>query len=274
MSSVESTDFRMQELAAGASLGDLTDAELHEINSYDTKTFQLMIERSEEAAARTFLTFQGVVPTESMPEELTARLKNMASGFFDELSKEKRGEELTQKVSTMGPSIAPSLMGLREITAWLCTAASVALALSIWLPGKNVRSLSALQQRDALIASAPDLVRSNWESTAIEKTTGIGLGGVVWSSDSQQGFMTIQGLPVNDPKMEQYQLWIIDPSRDKNPIDGGVFNIETKGESIVPIQAKLRVGKPTLFAITVEKPGGVVVSDQSKMPLLAKIAAQ
>ena len=38
---------------------------------------------------------------------------------------------------------------------------------------------------------------------------------------------------------------------------------------LVPIDAKLRVQKPKLFAITVEKPGGVVVSDQKRIALVA-----
>lgn len=45
MSSMESNDYRIQELAAGYSLGDLTDPEWHEIQSYDRKIFQAMVER-------------------------------------------------------------------------------------------------------------------------------------------------------------------------------------------------------------------------------------
>jgi hypothetical protein len=33
----------------------------------------------------------------------------------------------------------------------------------------------------------------------------------------------------------------------------------------------LPIAKPTLFAITVERPGGVVVSDRSRLPLLASV---
>ena len=143
---------------------------------------------------------------------------------------------------------------------------------SVWLPSKTVQSASLQQQRDKLIASASDIVRSKWESTALEQKQGMELGEVIWSSAAQQGFMTIRGLPINDATKEQYQLWIIDPSRDEKPVDGGVFDIASDIESIVPIQAKLRVDKPTVFAITVEKPGGVVVSDQKRLPLLAKIA--
>jgi len=263
MNPLESVDFRIQELAAGFSLGDVTEAELLEIKSYDQEIFQITAERSDETAARAFLTFQATVPTEPIPAELSARLKKMALGFFE--------EPPIPKV-VLASNIAPSSMGLREITAWLCAAASIALALSIWLPGKAKLSASLQQQRDSLIASASDLVRTKWESTKPEEKQASNLGEVVWSSATQQGFMTIKGLPINDATKKQYQLWIIDPSRDANPIDGGVFDIASESESIVPIQAKLRVVKPTIFAITVEKPGGVVVSDQKRLPLLAKVA--
>ena len=38
----------------------------------------------------------------------------------------------------------------------------------------------------------------------------------------------------------------------------------------MPIRAKLPVGEPVLFAITVEKPGGVVVSKRDRIALVAK----
>ena len=269
MSFAESIDYRIQELAAGASLGDLTEAEMHEIKSYDTKIFQAMVERSEEAAARTFLTFQSAMPSEAMPVELRARLNHMANGFFSESPKVENQIAATSQAIT----VAPSTMTLREIAAWFCVAASIALALGIWLPGNSVRTASLQQQRDNLIASAPDLLRSDWEATPSGPTSTKNLGEVVWSTSSQQGFMTIRGLPINNATKEQYQLWIIDPTRDDKPVDGGVFDISNSVESIIPIQAKLRVDKPTVFAITVEKPGGVVVSDQKRLPLLAKIAA-
>ncbi len=139
MSPLESVDFRIQELAAGFSLGDITEAELLEIKSYDQEIFQRMVEKSDEAAARAFLTFQATVPVEPMPVELSARLKKMALGFFDEAPIPK---------VVRASNIAASSMGLREITAWLCTAASIALALSIWLPGKTNLGASLQQQRD------------------------------------------------------------------------------------------------------------------------------
>ena len=265
MSSIDPVDLRIQELAAGYALGDLSDAELLEIKSFDPKMFQVMTERSDETAARTFLTLQANTPTEPMPADLTTRLRNMANGFFVEGPANSRsGDALVTK------SVAPSTMSLREVTAWLCMAASIAAALCIWLPGK--RELTVQQQRDVLLASAADVVRSKWETPTPDSTQGTERGEVVWSTVAQQGYMTIRGLAVNDATQEQYQLWIIDPSRDEKPIDGGVFNIVDATESIVPIRAKLQVNKPTVFAITVEKPGGVVVSDQKRLPLLAKVS--
>ena len=272
MSSIENTNSRLQELAAGYSLGDLSEAETQEIKSYDQKNFVAMVERSDEAAARAFLTFQGSVPSDAMPEELSQRLKNMAEGFL-----EKSMDVGPAKVELATYNVAPSTVGLREIVAWLCVAASVAIALSVWIPGRRDVQTSMLVLRDNLIAKSGDLIRSKWESptpkqpATPEQTAAQELGDVVWSSSAQQGFMTIRGLPVNDISKEQYQLWIIDPTRDEKPVDGGVFDITNATESIVPIRAKLQVDKPSLFAITIEKPGGVVVSDQKRLPLLAKV---
>ena len=60
---------------------------------------------------------------------------------------------------------------------------------------------------------------------------------------------------------QQYQLWIVDPERAAQPVDGGVFDVQAgTREVIIPINAKLAVNNPAAFAITLEKPGGVVVS--------------
>ena len=84
--------------------------------------------------------------------------------------------------------------------------------------------------------------------------------------------MTLSGIPVNDPRQAQYQLWIVDPSRDADaPVDGGVFDIPTDGSPVViPIAAKLALRNPQAFMITLEQPGGVVKSKQEKLVALAK----
>ena len=87
-------------------------------------------------------------------------------------------------------------------------------------------------------------------------------GDVVWNPVTQQGFLRFVGLRPNDPQMHQYQLWIFDAARDQRyPVDGGVFDVPAnQGEVVVPIRAALPVGSAKAFAVTIEKPGGVVVS--------------
>lgn len=83
--------------------------------------------------------------------------------------------------------------------------------------------------------------------------------------------MRFRSLAVNDPTKEQYQLWIFDKNQSEaTPIDGGVFDI-TESDAVVPIDAKLRVNDAYLFAVTIEKPGGVVVSSRERLPLLATV---
>ena len=54
--------------------------------------------------------------------------------------------------------------------------------------------------------------------------------------------------------------------------DGGVFDVPPGGgDVVVPIRVKLGVTRPKLFAVTVEPPGGVVVSNRERIPLLAKV---
>ena len=64
----------------------------------------------------------------------------------------------------------------------------------------------------------------------------------------------------------QYQVWILDPLNHKQPVDGGVFDVTQSDKTmIIPINPKLPISKAVGFAITLEQPGGVVVSNQ---PLL------
>ncbi|MEM6797556.1 MAG: anti-sigma factor [Acidobacteriota bacterium] len=125
-------------------------------------------------------------------------------------------------------------------------------------------------------ASGGDLIRLPWTATEDPSAQGAA-GEVIWSPSQQRGYMTFSGLAANDPTVEQYQLWIFDAQQDERfPIGGNVFNIaeSATGEVVVEIQAGIEVVTPTLFAITVEKPGGVVVSSRERLPLLAKVETQ
>jgi anti-sigma-K factor RskA len=123
--------------------------------------------------------------------------------------------------------------------------------------------------RERLMASATDVARAD---IAAGKELYKPTGDIVWSDAKQTGYIRIKGLPKNDPGKEQYQLWIYDENQDpKTPIDGGVFDASSDGEIVIPIDAKIKVKNPKVFAITVEKPGGVVVSKQEKVAALAKV---
>jgi hypothetical protein len=128
-------------------------------------------------------------------------------------------------------------------------------------------------ERDALLARSGS-VQSEWSATK-DPAAKAASGDVVWNASEQKGFMRFHGLAKNDPKVSQYQLWIFDKTRDqKYPVDGGVFDVDTQtGDVVVPITARVPVGDATLFAITVEKPGGVVVSKRERIVLTAKTSA-
>ena len=126
------------------------------------------------------------------------------------------------------------------------------------------------QARAELLAKGAD--RSAWTATKDPASRGAD-GDVVWSAQEQRGYMRMHGLAKNDPTAYQYQLWIFDADRDdKFPVDGGVFDVKGD-EVVVPVTARLPVGKAVLFAVTIEKPGGVVVSKRERIVLTAKPAA-
>lgn len=151
-------------------------------------------------------------------------------------------------------------VGRRRDAGWLVAAALLVLAALAWWPRSTSPQGASLEARyAAFLARTPDAVRAAW-SPQVERYAQVS-GEVVWSDAAQSGFMRFEGLPPTAPDA-QYQLWIVAPHRDRHPVDGGVFSVRDEGgAAIVPIDAALRVEEPTAFAITVEKQGGVVVSE-------------
>jgi anti-sigma-K factor RskA len=167
---------------------------------------------------------------------------------------------------------------LRYLVAGLTVAACLMLAVGWWRWNQSGPAPSPADRRNEMLARinlpGNDVIRLEWTATADPAAKGAS-GEVVWSSETQEGYMLFRGLASNSPTREQYQLWVFDASRDERyPVDGGVFDIpEGAGEVVVPIRVKLGVSRPTLFAVTVEPPGGVVVSSRERLPLLAKVKA-
>ena len=74
-----------------------------------------------------------------------------------------------------------------------------------------------------------------------------------------------------DPDLLAFQEAGFDGKRDQaHPVDGGVFDV-VDCEVVVPIRAAIRVFEPKLFAVTVERPGGVVVSKRERIVLTAAL---
>ncbi|WP_165247080.1 anti-sigma factor [Paludisphaera soli] len=156
---------------------------------------------------------------------------------------------------------------------WLGWAAAAALAFAFLRggttpiapePGPRPAPQPTLQERLADAARA----RLAPSDHPLAREAG---GEVVWDAARQQGYLALEGLAGVDPRQGAYQLWIFDASRDpRYPVDGGLFTLsEGQTSAVVPIRAAVPVREPTLFAVTLEPPGGVVVSDRKRIMLTA-----
>lgn len=264
---------RLEELLAGQVLGDLSPEETKELEQLklgNGGVYDDIILELEQTLGRVQLAMGSA--HETLPASLRARIADDAMRHLG--SQDSACRAVQQAREIVSPEIEPASkksFSLRETAAWLTCAAALLLAFGLWQSNQtSTSSITTAAARANLIAESDNLVRVEWGpgKHPFDNTV---TGDVVWDNDKQQGFMRFEGMPVNDSSTSQYQLWIIDPKRDDEPIDGGVFDIASKDEVIVPINAKLKVLEPAAFAITVEKPGGVVVSTQDNLPLLAAI---
>jgi len=261
-------DPRTEELLVERALRGLDDDEHRELQQRGAED-----DDSYDLAAAAILL--ATTPVEAMPAELANKV----------LAAAPAGPPSTL-VGVVAPTIgkpAPvaSLQDQREkqtkrrssLVPWLAAAACLLVAIGAWLwagrDGKHTSALPIAEARAELLRSAPDVTTIEWKATDDPAAKGA-LGDVVWSQTRQLGYMRFRGLAVNDPKQYQYQLWIFDKGRDdKYPVDGGVFDITPSGEVIVPIKAKLAVDEAAMFAVTVERPGGVVVSKRERIVVIA-----
>jgi anti-sigma-K factor RskA len=236
---------RFEELDAGRALGDLDAAETAEWSALARE----LGHRGDPAFDRIAAEMEvSAVPRIEMPAALAARLKASIP--------------VTEQVKKEAPPVS--------IVPWLGWAAAACLAVIVGVTHLKKDSAPDLtKQRADLLENAPDVRTLPFAGASA--AYGAASGTVVWSDARQQGFMTLSNLPANDPARKQYQLWIVDPTRDEIPVDGGVFDIPAgPGPVVIPIEAKLAVNKPAAFVITLEQPGGVVRSKQETVVALAK----
>lgn len=298
---------RLDDLLVDHVTGDLSPDDQPELQAALIDN-QAELEAFELAAAAVDLALNPA--DEPMPSHLKLRLQRHAEVFFRggshgarvDIGKGKEGGDLIAFPAQAREDDEPALEAMPSSNLpWLVAAACFLAAVAGWWPGRapepeirvvevptsqasaseepasqtpvEIPTVDPATARDTWVAAAEDagdLVRLAW-SPGPTAPGEIG-GGVVWSPADQKGFMRFSGLPVNDPTVEQYQLWIFDAEQDERyPVDGGVFDITSEGETVIDIDPKLAIVKATLFAITVEKPGGVVVSSRERLPVLAAV---
>jgi len=252
---------RLEELLVRRTIEGLGPAEEAELDHLLATSDETDPDRFDEAAAWFYI---GSAPdTRPMPDDIAQRV----------IDRFERADGDTDRDVVVPVRKRRAHRPTRQHAGWLAAAAALILAVTGWWPelqGPEVTDPAAA--RDQLIASAQDLVRVEWSNTEHPLAQQLAGGYVVWSNELQRGYMTFRSMPDNDPSEHQYQLWVFDAARsEKYPVDGGVFDATVDGdEVVVPIHAKLPVEKATLFAVTLEPPGGVVVSDRDPILWIAK----
>lgn len=251
---------RTTELLADRALFGLDEAEQQELNALLDGADNADVESFDRVAASAQLATLPI--TDALPADLADRLIADGREFVGKGDASRSVQRDNKQTD----------FPRRELVAWLAAAASILFA---WF-SLSGPSQSPLRLRSELLALANadgrQLTQVAWtvpDGAGIEAES----GDVVWHNGRQEGVMKFTGLPANDPTVEQYQLWIFDAKQDERyPIDGGVFDVPAGSNEVhVKIDAKLPVVDPTLFAITIEKPGGVVVSSRERLPLLAAV---
>ena len=148
-------------------------------------------------------------------------------------------------------------------------AAAAVLTLAVLGPwgGGNVETDPS--SRDSRMAVEPDDARTTLiaerripiDPAASAPGYRMAFGEIRWDEATDRGRIELTDVPPNDPSRGQYQLWIVDAGRDTYPVDGGVFDVAADGVVSEAFAARLDVDEAVAFAITYERPGGVVVSD-------------
>jgi anti-sigma-K factor RskA len=231
---------------------------------------------------------------DELPANLREKIFASADNFFSQTNQSEQSVNFaaqardeakltaTEDVTNV-TKFEPSRSSIWNWLGWAVAAtACVALAINIWStrpqpetvqnqPGVQTPTpkLSPAQERAFLLDATTDAVKIPLADPKNPKEI---LGEMVWSNSLQKGYARFNRLPANDVAKETYQFWIVDEAQNpKTPISGGVFDISTAGEAVVPMDPQLVVRKPIVIAVTKEKPGGVVVSAPERIVALAKI---
>jgi hypothetical protein len=277
----------------------LSPTEQRALDVMDSELSSAYLRDLERAAAA--VTLAGSSGAEPLPAALAARIAQQATEHFAAVSnvadlseartaatEKSREQHSTAPGQSPAPFATPARASRYGGYGWLAAAACLVLAIFGWErsppplppvavvepapvavpPPAQPAPPTAAEERAALLAKT-DSLKIPLGATKDPAAAGV-TGDVVWDPVTQRGFLHFTGLAANDPATHQYQIWIFDAGRDKRyPVDGGVFDVPANaGEVIIPIRAALMVRKPAAFAVTLEKPGGVVVSGREHVIVL------
>lgn len=292
---------RLVELLVQRAVDGLNSSERAELKQLLAEDNYVDAGRFEYTAAALLLAGDVEPIAEEMPDDLRDRLMAQAETFEASMPPQARQSSRQSSsprvISIAGrsrtatatpavtqapkPKTAAKVSSFPSKAGWFAAAASVLIAVAGWWPrlqtgeqpNETPIATTLQQEREQLLAQQGILQRT-WQTTQDPAASGV-TGDVVWDPQSQNGFVRFRGLQANNSNELQYQLWIFDGTRDDRfPIDGGVFDIpEGQSEVIIPITAKLEVRDPAMFAVTIEKPGGSVVSSRDRIVVVAPVAA-
>ena len=263
---------RLFDLMRERAVHGLDDGDARELARLAERHADIDLECYDRAAAALDIVFADR-RCAALPEDLKRRIANSAPRPVRTAAPAPRAEASRAPVAAprapevpraQRPSTWPMWSG------WTVAAAATIAAILGWtreIPPPDPAQVALALQHD--VDSASDRLVLPMGPT--DDPDGRNVAGELhWSTALQKGYMRFRGLPSNDPSRKQYQLWIFDkPRGTDHPVDGGVFDVAA-AEAFVPIDAKIRVSDPALFAVTAEPPGGVVVSKREHIVSLAK----
>ena len=239
MTSEPAIPHRLNDLLADRATVGLTAAEADELSTLLTRWPHVDPNEFDRAAAA--LSLAGDPDPVPVPPDLMAKLEAAAAAHFARPAEPRRPRRAVVYWAVGG---------------WACAAALLVGLLHLQF-GRTAPTVA--QKRDRLAA---DPTAARYASAAKPDAAA---GNVVFSAAKQEGYMELRGMTPNDPTKSQYQLWVVDTGRPfKEPVDGGVFDVNPDGTALVPVRSPLTLKAPAVFAVTVEPPGGVVVSEGGK----------
>lgn len=262
---------RLEELQIGLLLGDISPEEEKELLEVAEKLGVTPRPASDLQAlvASVDTHLIGERQEDQIPELLAERISIQAREFQAQSSLSQ--DKPISEIHNTSPASPQYGSWFKLASGWL----AASLIFCIWIfdesfdrsPEDPKMQLSS--DLESLKNAESGVVKSSFEGVGNYQTLE---GEFFWDADTQNGLMTFKGLPQNDPNQNQYQLWIVDPTRDADaPVDGGVFDVTDSGVSIVRMDPKLRIDQPVAFVVTLEKPGGVVKSKQEIVVAVGKV---